>query len=67
MRKKGIADLRSMMDDAASLGVRVHVCEMSMDLMGFEREEMIDYPGLDYIGVGSFIDMAHSAKQAFFL
>ncbi len=67
MKKKGVAQLEELMKHAGELDVKVHLCEMSMDLMGFKQEEMIDYPNLDYVGVGTFIDMAHDAKQTFFL
>ncbi len=67
MKKKGVMSLEEMIKQAGELGVKIHICEMSMDLMGFKPEEMIDYPGLDYVGVGTFIDLAHDAKQTFFL
>ena len=43
MKKKNVASLEQMLEMAEELGVRIFVCEMSMDLMGFKREEMIDY------------------------
>jgi len=47
--------------------VRIHVCAMSMDLMGIQKEELIDYPGLDLVGVGAFVNMFDKAKQCWFL
>ncbi|MCX6308208.1 MAG: DsrE/DsrF/DrsH-like family protein, partial [Bacteroidia bacterium] len=39
---------------------------MSMDLMGFKKEEMIDYPHLKYVGVGSYLaDAGESRVQLF--
>ncbi len=67
MRKKGVPSLEKMIEEAGQLGVRIHVCEMSMGLMGFQAEEMIDYPHLDYVGVGTFIHLAQESRQAFFL
>ncbi len=67
MKNKGVDSLEKMIQSAGELGIRIHVCEMSMDLMGFKKEEMIDYPQLDFVGVGSFIDMAQDAKQTFFM
>jgi peroxiredoxin family protein len=40
---------------------------MSMGVMGLKEEEMIDYPGIDYVGVGSFIQMISESKQVVFL
>jgi peroxiredoxin family protein len=72
MIKKVIADhnaktLEELFDDAAALGVRIHVCTLSMELMGIQKDELIDYPNMDFVGVGSFIDMASSSKQCWFM
>jgi peroxiredoxin family protein len=40
---------------------------MSMALMGLKEEEMINYPSIDYVGVGSFIQMIGESKQVLFL
>jgi peroxiredoxin family protein len=66
MEKHGAKPLEELMKDAAEMGVRVHVCTMSMDLMGIKKEELIDFPGIDYIGVGTFVDMFSHAKQCWF-
>jgi predicted peroxiredoxin len=55
------------MKEAGENGVRIHVCEMSMGVMGLKEEEMIDYPNLDFVGVGTFINLISEAKQSFFL
>jgi peroxiredoxin family protein len=67
MKKKGVKSLEEMIKEAGELGVRIHVCEMSMNLMGFKKEELIDYPNLDICGVGTYIDMASRARQSFFM
>ena len=67
MKKKNVASLEQMLELAAELGVRIFVCEMSMDLMGFKREEMIDYPGLSYAGVGKFMEEAQNSKVQLFI
>jgi len=66
MKKKNVASLDQMIELAGELGVQIYVCEMSMDLMGLKREEMIDYPGLSYAGVAKFLEEAmHSRVQLF--
>jgi peroxiredoxin family protein len=40
---------------------------MSMGVMRLKEKEMIDYPGIDYVGVGSFIQMISESKQVVFL
>ncbi len=67
MKQRGVKSLEELMKDAAALGVRIHVCEMSMSVMGLKREEMITYPGIDFVGVGTFINMIQDAKQVIFL
>ena len=67
MKSRGVKSLEELMKDAAEFGVRIHVCEMSMGVMGLKEEEMIDYPGIDYVGVGSFIRMISESKQVLFL
>lgn len=66
MKKKNVTDLNQLFEAAALLGVEIFICEMSMDLMGFKREEMIDYPNLSVCGVATFLANAkESAVQLF--
>ncbi len=66
MKKKNIASPREMLTTAGELGVQIDICEMSMDLMGFKKEEMIDYPNLGYCGVATFLaDAGESSVQLF--
>lgn len=67
MKARGVKSLEQLMKEAAEFGVRIHVCEMSMGVMGLKEEEMIDYPGIDYVGVGSFIQMIGESRQVVFL
>jgi len=66
MKKKNVLSLDEMFKQAAQLGVEITVCEMSMDLMGFKKEEFIDYPGLRYAGAATFVaDAGESSMQIF--
>lgn len=67
MKKKNVASVEQMFDMAAQLGVQINICEMSMDLMGFKREEMIDYPNLTYCGVATFLAEAKDSKVQLFI
>lgn len=62
MKTKGAPDLGKLFEQAAELGVKIYVCEMSMDLMGFKCDEIIDYPGVEYCGVATF--MAHASNSS---
>ncbi len=67
MKKNGAKSLDELIQDAGDFGVRIHVCEMSMDIMGLKKEEMIDYPYLDYVGVGTFLSLVQDSKSTWFL
>ncbi len=67
MKKKNVASLDQMMQMAADLGVKIYVCEMSMSLMGLKREEFVDYPNLDYVGVATFLEQARNSKIQLFI
>jgi peroxiredoxin family protein len=67
MKKKNVASLEEMLDLAEELGVRIYVCEMSMDLMGFKREEFIDYKGMGFAGVATFLQEAANSKVQLFI
>ncbi|MGE5653079.1 MAG: DsrE/DsrF/DrsH-like family protein [Bacillota bacterium] len=62
MKKKNAASLDELFEVAAMMGVEINICEMSMDLMGFKREEMIEYPNLTVCGVAAFL--AHAKESA---
>jgi peroxiredoxin family protein len=59
MKKKNVASLEQM--------IEIYVCEMSMDLMGFKREEMISYPDMTYCGVAKFLEEAMKSKIQLFI
>jgi peroxiredoxin family protein len=66
MKKKNVANMDQLFEVAGEMGVEINICEMSMDLMGFRREEMIDYPNLSVCGVATFLANAkESAVQLF--
>ncbi len=67
MKKKNVASLEEMVALAEELGVRIYVCEMSMDLMGFKREEFIDYKDLGFAGVATFLQEAANSKVQLFV
>ncbi|HEY3414093.1 MAG TPA: DsrE/DsrF/DrsH-like family protein [Armatimonadota bacterium] len=67
MRKKNVFSLEQLIGQAAESGVKIYVCEMSMGLMGFSKDEMIDYPGLALAGVGKFLGEAASSKTTLFV
>jgi len=66
MKKQNVMSLQTMFKEAGDLGIEIIVCEMSMGLMGFKKEEFIDYPNLSYAGAATFVtDAGESAIQLF--
>jgi peroxiredoxin family protein len=67
MKKHKVASLEEMLKTAGELGVEINICEMSMNLMGFKREEMIDYPNMTVCGVGTYLSDAQESKIQLFI
>ena len=67
MRDKRFSDLGQLFEMAKELGVRILVCEMSMDLMGMKMEDLIDYPNMDQCGVATFMAEAAESKVTLFI
>jgi peroxiredoxin family protein len=67
MKQKNVASLEQMIEMAGELGVQIYVCEMSMNLMGFKREEMINYPDISYCGVAKFLEEAMNSRIQLFI
>ena len=67
LKKHGAMSLEELIEVAGESGVRITVCNLSMDLMGIKRDELIDYPQLSFAGVAAFVDMCSQAKQCWFM
>jgi len=67
MKKKGVMSLEDLMKAAADFGVEIVICEMSMNLMGFKMEELIDYPNITVAGAAKFLQEAGSSKVSLFI
>ncbi len=67
MARKNVADLPELIETAADLGVQIRVCEMSLSLMGIRREELIDYPHMEFCGVAGMLDHAGDSNATLFI
>ena len=65
MRKKNVAALSELMASAQKNGVKMIACTMSMDVMGLHQEELID--GIEYAGVGTYLDASEQANMSLFI
>lgn len=62
MRRLNFASLEELMASAQALGVRFVVCETSMTVMGFRREEMLS--GVEYAGAAHCVGAAADSSFA---
>ena len=65
MKEKNVSSLEELFAMAKDLGVKMVACEMSMDVLGVEREDLLD--GLEYGGVGTFLGEAASSRLSLFI
>lgn len=67
MKKQNVLSLDQMFKEAGELGIEFIVCEMSMNLMGFKKEEIIDYPHLTFAGAATFVCDANESSMQLFI
>ncbi len=67
LKGHGAMSLEELMHLAGETGVRITVCNLGIDLMDINREELIDYPHLTYAGVATFIEMCSQSRQCWFM
>lgn len=65
MAKKGIASLESLRDEALKSGVEFIACDMSMDVMGVSKEELLEE--VTYGGVATYMERANNAGLNLFI
>lgn len=65
MRKKNIDSLETFIENAQKGGVRLVACQMSMDMMGIKKEELID--GVEIGGVAAYLGAAESSDNNLFI
>ncbi len=65
MRKKGIESLENLRQQALEQGVEFIACQMSMDVMGVQREELLDEVTIG--GVATYMERADKANINLFI
>lgn len=65
MKKKNISSLPELLRTAKELGVRLVACQLSMEVMGLTKEELIE--GLEYANVQTYLEDASKAKINLFI
>ena len=56
---------KELIENARAHGVRIVACQMSMDVMGIKKEELID--GVELGGVATFIGAGETSDISLFI
>ena len=56
MKKANVAKLSELLEMAQEMGVRLIGCQMTMDVMGIKKEDLID--GIEIGGAATFLEFA---------
>jgi len=65
MKNKNIASLEDLIHEAQKAGIEIIACQMSMDVMGLQKEELLD--GVKIGGVGYYLGEAENANVNLFI
>lgn len=65
MKQKNVDSLPEMIRTAQANGVRLLACQMSMDLMGIRKEELLD--GVEVVGVATMAASATASNTHYFI
>ncbi len=67
MKQCGVDRLSELVTQARDLGVHLHLCEMSADILGINCDELIGDDGIDACGVATFLTTALKGKVVLFI
>ena len=65
MKGEGAMTLQQLLDAAIEQGVKLVACTMTMDLLGFKKEELLD--NVEYAGVAAYLGEADEANVNLFI
>jgi peroxiredoxin family protein len=65
MKEHNIQSLEELIQQAIDHGVRIIACQMSMEIMGIKREELID--GIELGGVSTFLGAGELSDMSLFI
>ncbi len=65
MKKANAMSLEALIESAREQGVKLVACTLSMDILGFKKEELLD--GIDYMGVAAYLAEADKSNVNLFI
>jgi len=67
MKQCGVESLGELVTQAQELGVHLHLCEMSSDILGIDCDELLGDENIDACGVATFLTTALKGKVVLFI
>lgn len=65
MGKKNVESLPSLINMSVEFGIKIIACQMSMDLMGIKKEDLID--NVELGGVAAFLSSSYDSNTTLFI
>jgi peroxiredoxin family protein len=65
MGKKNVEPLSSLIEMAQEMGIKIIACQMSMDVMGIKKEDLLD--GIEVGGVAAFLSDSFGSNTTLFI
>jgi len=67
MKAAGVEELRRLMSDFRELGGKVIACEMTMEVMGISRKDLMEDLIDEYGAVGTYVNEARGSQITLFI
>jgi peroxiredoxin family protein len=67
MKKKNVRALDKMLEDFHELGGKILACDMTMDIMGVNKEDLRDDVITEYCAVGTYVKEAKESDMTLFI
>jgi peroxiredoxin family protein len=67
MKKANVASLERLLKDFKELGGKIFACDMTMEIMGIKKEDLMEDFISDYCAVGTFVNEARESKFTLFI
>ncbi|HMA60723.1 MAG TPA: DsrE/DsrF/DrsH-like family protein [Halanaerobiales bacterium] len=67
MKKANVRPLEDMLQDYVELGGKIFACDMTIDIMGINKEELRDEVITEYCAVGTYIKEARDSEITLYI
>jgi peroxiredoxin family protein len=64
-KKHGVASIGQLLELAKEAGVKLIACQMTMDLFGYNKEDLVD--GVEVVGAATWLDVAADSQINLFV